>query len=87
MDPRLNQATLDRLNGVYYYTDEELEQRRLDHNQYHRAYRQLHRAKVNKQALDNYYRNKAQITARRRELYRERKLLLKPEVVRSDESN
>ena len=73
--------------GVKYYDDDDMEQRRLEHNHYHRCYRHIHRAEVNKQALDSYYRNKAQITARRRELYKERKLLLKPEVVRSDETN
>lgn len=70
--------------GIEYYDDDDMEQRRLEHNHYHRCYRQVHRAEVNKQALDSYYRNKAQINARRRELYRERKLLLKPDTVRSD---
>ena len=73
--------------GVKYYDDDDMEQRRLEHNHYHRCYRHIHRADVNKQSLDYYYRNKQQVNARRRELYKERKLLLKPEVVRSDETN
>jgi hypothetical protein len=73
MDTRLTQAKRDRLNGVFYYTDEELEQRRLEHNHYHRCYRQSRREDVNKQSLDYYYRNKEQVNARRRERYKEKK--------------
>ena len=82
-------SVMKRLNnvGIKYYDDDDMEQRRLEHNHYHRCYRHIHRADVNKQALDYYYRNKAFVNARRRELYKERKLLLKPEVVRSDETN
>ena len=73
MDTRLTQAKRDRLNGVFYYTDEELEQRRLEHNHYQRCYRQFRREDTNKQALAYYYRNKERVNARRRERYKERK--------------
>jgi len=73
MDSRIPESVMNRLNGVSYYTDEELEQRRLDTQAYFRAYRQQHRVELNKYQLAWYHRNKEVVNARARERYRKKK--------------